>query len=131
MEEYKQTNCEYVYKNCLQWKSDLDEAERKAEIYVNDLKVLREQKKLQVYAKNSTAIEALTDVIQNATGSDRSLALDEQIGLIDEQIPLVEDLQKEATEEGSSKADLFRLDLIALRSLRNIAEELKRRLSLE
>ena len=84
-----------------------------------------------MYAKNSIAIEALTDVIQNATGRDRSLALDEQIGLINDQISLVEASQKEAIEEGSSKTNLFRLDLILLRNLRNIAEELKKRLSLE
>ena len=46
LEDYKQNNCEYAHQNCLQWKSDIEEEERKAEVYWNDLKVVREQKKL-------------------------------------------------------------------------------------
>ena len=101
VDHYENTYCEKVHQKILQCQNDMDEVDRKAFLYLNDLKLLRDQKKLQVFAKNSSAIEALTDEMENLTGSDLSLALDKQIGLINDQIPLVEDFYKQATEEGS------------------------------
>ena len=126
LEECEKTKCEYLYDSYLFSKKETEEEERKAEMYLNDLKLLHKQKKIQLCAKHTKAIEVLTDEMENLTGSDLSLAIDKQNGLIADNIPLLKDLHKDAIEEGSWKADLFRAELRILYALLNINDELKK-----
>ena len=124
---YNNTHLEKYRQKIFECQKEMDEVDEKVFLYENDLKLLRKQKKRYVFAKYSQAIEALTDEMENLTGSDLSFAIDKQNGLIDDQIPLAEELRKDAIEEGSWKADLFQAELRILHALRNINDELKKR----